>query len=87
MTEATSAYQGGGQRWSAVECSRQSYFDAPQEWPPVDFMQGAIVDVRGQTVSPMLLIVCNKMFGAGHLNQNEHPIYTSFWKARTTPVL
>ena len=30
-------------------------------------MQGAIVDVGGETIPPMLLIVCDQMFRAGHL--------------------
>jgi len=50
-------------------------------------MQGAVVDIRGQTVPPVFLVVCNQVFGTGHLNEDERGIYTGFEKARTTPVL
>ena len=72
---------------SAMGCFSSSHFDAPEEWPPVDLMQGAVIDVRGQTVPPVFLVVCDKVFGTGHLNEDERGIYTSFEKARTTPVL
>ena len=72
---------------SAMKRSGQSHVDAPEERPPVDLMQGAVVDVRGHSVPPVLLVVCDQMFGAGHLNENEHDLYTSIREERTTPVL
>ena len=44
------------------------YLDAPEEGPPVDFVEGAIIDVSGQTIPPVLLVVRDQVFGAGHLN-------------------
>jgi len=60
--------------------STNSHFDAPDEWPPVDFMQGAVINIRGQTVSPMLLVVRDQMLGTSHLNENEYHVNTSFGK-------
>ena len=67
--------------------SGRSHFDAPEEWPPVDLMQGAVIDVRGKTVPPVFLVVCDQVFGTSHLNEDERGIPTSFEKAHTTPVL
>jgi len=63
---------------SVMEGSCQSHLDAPEEWPPVDLMQGAVIDIRGETVPPMFLAVCDQMFGTGHLSENE--------RATSTPV-
>ena len=87
ITEATSAYQRGDQRIYDGTFEPLSHFDTPEEWPPVDLMQSTVIDICGQTVPPVFLVVCDQVFGAGHLNENEHGIYTGFWKALTTPVL
>lgn len=50
-------------------------------------MQGAVINICGQTVPPVLLVVCDQMFGTGHLNEHEHSTHASFGKVRTTPLL
>ena len=52
------------------------YLDAPEERPPVDFVQSAIVDVGGKTVPPVFLVVCDQVFSAGHLNGHEGRVPT-----------
>ena len=63
------------------------YLNAPEEWPPVDFVQGPIIDIRGQTIPPVFLIVCDQMFSASHLNGCEYEVCRCPYKVRTTPVL
>lgn len=61
-----------------MDSSCYFYLDAPEEWPPVDLVQGAIIDVRGQTIPPVFLVVRDQMFGAGHLYECENRIYGRF---------
>jgi hypothetical protein len=74
MTEATSAYQSVVVS-RLMGISHSVYLYAPEERPPVDFVQGPIVDIGGRTVPPMLLIVRDQMFSTGHLNEYEHRIW------------
>lgn len=46
------------------ECQAQTYLNAPEERIEIHLVHGAVVQVGGQTIAPVLLIVSKQVLGA-----------------------